>query len=102
MDEQGQKSYGNLYKDMMHTFYQRILVMMVIQRKQQNEVVGKNTSIKRGRIHLVKREQKQQFAMDGDKPCVLIDDYIKNIKEWEAQEQESVCITPMLIRVLTN
>ena len=49
----------------------------------QNEVVTKNTSIKRGRIHLVKREQKQQFAMDGDKPCVLIDDYIKNIKEWK-------------------
>ena len=23
--------------------------------------------------------------MDGDKPCVLIDDYIKNIKEWEAK-----------------
>ena len=47
--------------------------------------LAKNTSIKRGRIHLVKREQKQQFAMDGDKPCVLIDDYIKNIKEWEAK-----------------
>ena len=40
--------------------------------KQRNEVVGKNTSIKRGRIHLVKREQKQQFAMDGDKPVFLL------------------------------
>ena len=30
----GQKSYGNLYKDMMHTFYQRILVMMVIQNNK--------------------------------------------------------------------
>ena len=63
--------------------------------------LAKNTSIKRGRIHLVKREQKQQFAMDGDKPCVLIDDYIKNIKEWKPKV-ESVYITPMLIRVLTN
>lgn len=37
-------------------------------------------------IHLVAREDKQRFATTPDgKPNVLIDDYIKNIKEWEAQ-----------------
>ena len=32
------------------------------------------------------RSQKQAFAKDIDgEPNVLIDDYIKNIKEWEAK-----------------
>ena len=43
----------------------------------------KNTAFKRGNIHLVKREQKQAYATKNDKPNILIDDYIKNIKEWE-------------------
>ena len=44
----------------------------------------KNTKFKRAKIHLVKRAQKQSYAKTGDKPNVLIDDYDKNIKEWEA------------------
>ena len=33
---------------------------------------------------MVRRDQKQAFAKDRDgEPNVLIDDYIKNIKEWE-------------------
>ena len=44
----------------------------------------KNTAFKRANINLVKREQKQKFATKDDKPNVLIDDYIKNIREWEA------------------
>ena len=43
----------------------------------------KNTAFKRANINLVKREQKQKFATTNDKPNILIDDYIKNIKEWE-------------------
>lgn len=36
-------------------------------------------------IHLVPREDKQKFAVTKDgKPNLLIDDYEKNIKEWEA------------------
>ena len=47
--------------------------------------VQKNTGIKRGNIHLVKRAQKQSYAKTKEeKPNVLIDDYNKNIKEWEA------------------
>ena len=42
----------------------------------------KNTKIKRGNIHLVLRAQKKNYATSDEKPNVLIDDYIKNIKEW--------------------
>ena len=45
--------------------------------------LSKNTNFKRGNIHLVQRAQKQAYAQTDGKPNVLIDDYIKNIKEWE-------------------
>ena len=47
--------------------------------------LDKNTKIKRANIHLVLRAQKQSYAKTGNKPNVLIDDYDKNIKEWEAK-----------------
>ena len=40
---------------------------------------------KKSRIHLVLRADKQRFAMTNGKPNLLIDDYIKNIHEWEAK-----------------
>ena len=45
--------------------------------------VQKNTRIPKSRILVVKREQKQSYATQNGEPSVLIDDYIKNIKEWE-------------------
>ena len=46
----------------------------------------KNTSFKRANIHLVLRSQKQSYAKTKEeKPNILIDDYIKNIREWEAK-----------------
>ena len=45
----------------------------------------KNTSFKRGNIHLVLRSQKKDFATTDEKPNILIDDYDKNIREWEAK-----------------
>ena len=45
----------------------------------------KNANFKRANIHLVLRSQKQSYATTDDKPNVLIDDYIKNIREWEAK-----------------
>ena len=47
--------------------------------------LSKNAKFPRSKIHLVKREQKQAYAMTNGKPNVLIDDYIKNIKEWESK-----------------
>lgn len=45
----------------------------------------KNTKIKRGNINLVKRVDKQKYATTDGKPNVLIDDYKKNIVEWESK-----------------
>jgi hypothetical protein len=47
--------------------------------------LAKNTSWKKGRINLVKREDKQKFATTDGKPNILIDDYKKNIVEWESK-----------------
>jgi hypothetical protein len=45
--------------------------------------LAKNTNWKKGRINLVMRSQKQKYATTNGKPNVLIDDYMKNINEWE-------------------
>jgi len=45
----------------------------------------KNTGFKRANIHLVLRAQKKDYAKTDEKPNVLIDDYDKNIREWEAK-----------------
>ena len=47
--------------------------------------LARETKFKRSKIHLVMRSQKQQFAQTNGKPNVLVDDYIKNIKEWESK-----------------
>ena len=47
--------------------------------------LNKNTGFKRGNIHLVLRAQKKDYAKTDEKPNVLIDDYDKNIREWEAK-----------------
>ena len=46
--------------------------------------LGKNTKFKRSNINLVKREDKKKFATMDGKPNVLVDDYLKNINEWES------------------
>ena len=45
----------------------------------------KNTGFKRGNIHLVLRSQKKSYATTNEKPNILIDDYDKNIQEWESK-----------------
>ena len=47
--------------------------------------LAKNTDFKKSNILLVMRSQKQKYATTNGKPNVLIDDYIKNIKEWESK-----------------
>jgi hypothetical protein len=47
--------------------------------------LSKNTKFTKTNTNLVMRSQKQKYAMSGGKSNVLIDDYIKNIKEWEAK-----------------
>ena len=45
--------------------------------------LAKNTNVKKGKINLVVRAHKQKYAMTDGKPNILIDDYAKNIAEWE-------------------
>ena len=47
--------------------------------------LSKNTKIKRGDTNLVNRAEKQKFATTDGKPNILIDDYKKNIIEWETK-----------------
>ena len=47
--------------------------------------LGKNTNFKSSKIKLVKRAQKKSYATTNGEPNILIDDYIKNIQEWEAK-----------------
>ncbi len=66
-------------------------VLSAYSKRDPNSKVGKmkwlkkNTKFKRANIHLVMRSQKQAYAMTAGEPNVLIDDYIKNINEWEAK-----------------
>ena len=53
-------------------------------RKGKMKWLSRNTNFKRSKIHLVLRAQKKQYATTDGKPSVLIDDYMKNIKEWES------------------
>ena len=53
-------------------------------KKGKMQWLQKNTRIKRSDINLVLRDQKVRFAQTNDKPNILIDDYIKNIREWES------------------
>jgi hypothetical protein len=47
--------------------------------------LSKHTKFSRSKIKLVKRADKKDYATTDGKPNILIDDYIKNIKEWEAK-----------------
>ena len=55
-------------------------------RKGKLAWLRKNAKLtQKSRIHLVLRADKQKFAMTNGKSNLLIDDYIKNIHEWEAK-----------------
>ena len=43
----------------------------------------KNNAKPKGDVLLVQRADKKKYATSDGKPNILIDDYIKNIKEWE-------------------
>ena len=67
-------------------FLLSILIKTPVQKTEKMKWLSKNTKFKRGNIHLVSREIKTRFIQNTkDEPNVLIDDYIKNIKEWETK-----------------
>jgi len=65
-------------------------ILSAYSNRDNNSRGGKKAWLSRnakptGRIHLVLRHEKQKYAMSNGKPSILIDDYMKNIKEWEAK-----------------
>jgi hypothetical protein len=65
-------------------------ILSAYSNRDANSRPGKMAWLKKnarpnGKVHLVQRAEKQRFAMTNGKPNILIDDYIKNIKEWEAK-----------------
>ena len=66
--------------------------------------IQKNTKIPKSRVILVKRAQKQSYSTDKGQSSVLIDDYIKNIKEWENRGGIAIHHTDVgkTLRELTN
>ena len=51
----------------------------------KHEWVKKNLGIPKNRVNLVKRAEKENYANKNGTPNILIDDYIKNIREWESR-----------------
>ena len=64
--------------------------------------VQKNTRIPKSRILVVKRAQKQAYATHNGQASVLIDDYIKNIKEWENKSCVKELEVKYIIKYVTN
>jgi hypothetical protein len=63
-------------------------ILSAYSNRDANSRKGKQQWLKKnakptGKVHLVMRADKQKYATTGGKPNILIDDYIKNIKEWE-------------------
>ena len=56
-----------------------------ISRTGKMKWLVKNTNFKKSNINLVFRSYKQKFATTDEKPNILIDDYDKNIQEWETR-----------------
>lgn len=58
---------------------------MPTSKPEKKQWVAKNLMTKPKAILLVPREDKQKWAVTNGTPNILIDDYIKNIREWEAK-----------------
>ena len=46
--------------------------------------LSNNLELSGSRINLVRRSEKRNFAMDGRRPAILIDDYPKNISDFKS------------------
>lgn len=59
---------------------------MPTSKPEKKEWLKKNLGMRNIKgVHLVPREDKQKWAVTNGSPNILIDDYIKNIREWEAK-----------------
>ena len=63
-------------------------ILSAYSNRDKNSRPGKKVWLKKnakptGDVLLVQRADKKKYATSNGKPNILIDDYIKNIKEWE-------------------
>ena len=54
-------------------------------KKGKSVWVAKNLKLPASRTHLVVRDQKKDYVTYKGQPCILIDDYAKNIEEFKGQ-----------------
>tara|TARA_X000000368_G_scaffold410677_1_gene394490 strand:- start:449 stop:940 length:492 start_codon:yes stop_codon:yes gene_type:complete len=78
----GEKLYANIMK------YDPYILSAYSERDKnciegKHKWIQKNTSIPVSRVNLVKRAEKKSFAIFNGQANVLIDDYLKNTKDWE-------------------
>ena len=59
------------------------MTLIVYQVSQRG--VRKNLGMSGGRVNLVRRREKQNFATNQGQPCILIDDYDKNTSQFTAR-----------------
>lgn len=79
---------GRQLWNFISNFRPHILSAYVEESFDPNCIPGKtywaktNLGLSPGRIHLVKRVQKQNYAKVADQPAILIDDYEKNTRQF--------------------
>jgi uncharacterized protein YbaR (Trm112 family) len=52
-------------------------------KSDKEKWLKRNTDISNSKMFLVKRHEKRNYAIHKDVPAILIDDHMKNIREWE-------------------
>ena len=75
------KSYIILLENMILIFYQPYLEKTFDPNcipLEQPSNVERKLNLNSTKVNLVRRRDKQNFAMNNDQPCILIDDYDKN------------------------
>jgi len=84
------KGDGRMLWNYIRKYDVHILSAYVSSMSDPNCIPGKmkwlrkNVSVSAGKIHLVKRRQKQNYAKDNKgKPNILIDDFISNINDFK-------------------
>ena len=78
----GEKLYGSIMK------YDPYILSAYSERDKnciegKHKWIQKNTSIPISRVNLVKRSEKKSHATFNGQSNLLIDDYLKNVKDWK-------------------
>jgi len=84
-------SQGKVMYNFVKKYNQHILSAYMEKTYDPNCIPGKSAWCKKnlgmsgGRVNLVRRREKQNFATNRGQPCILIDDYDKNTSQFTAK-----------------